>query len=379
MKKVVSLFLCLGLMVCNASAIWFDNSVAILKDSDIIVKDYNIQDNRYISRIDFITLICRAKGLKVDSDDRYDLRYQKVALDNGIIEDTNSDLNFLAGTISRFEACKLLYENNKDSLNVENIDILGDYLLDYKGIPNDYLESVMQLYVNGIVTGNSNQMFNGWDALTVGEAVTLIDRMYFIEHRVKPNLSEYKYLLGEYTTYTTNEANRNFNVKKAADTINGYIIEPHKQFSYNAIIGNAGKTEGYKTANVISGGKYVKGYGGGICQDATTLFNAALLANLQIDERHAHGLKSTYIKPGWDATVYYGSLDLKFTNIYDFPIKIVAYFDSSVNGVTFKLYGTEDVDLSGINLYVIGQGRNWTLYRENNGEVNYKTASVYKK
>lgn len=379
MKKIVSLLLCLGLIVCNASAVWFEGSVKNLKENDIIVKDYDIQDNRFISRIDFVTLICRAEGLKISSDERYDYRYQKVAVNNGIVYELSDDANYLAGTISRFEACKILYENNKDSLKIENVDIIEEYLLDFKTFPTEYKESVTQLFVNGIITGSTDGLFKGWDALTIGEAVTLINRMYYPENRVETKISEYKYLLGEYTTYTTNDSNRNFNVKKAADTINGIIVEPQEQFSYNAVIGNAGKAQGYKQANIISGGRYVKGYGGGICQDATTLYNAALLANLQIDERHAHGLKSTYIKPGWDATVYFGSLDFKFTNTYSFPIKIVSYFDNNVNGVTFKIYGTEDVDLSNINIYVKGSGKNWTLYREENGEVNYTTSSRYKK
>ncbi|MDY3929647.1 MAG: VanW family protein [Clostridia bacterium] len=135
--------------------------------------------------------------------------------------------------------------------------------------------------------------------------------------------------LGTYTTdFSNSSANRAHNVKKASDSIDGVILMPGDSFSYNNTIGNPSLKNGYKVASVFENGKSVEGVGGGVCQVSSTLYSAVLYADLSVTERHNHSLPVAYVPKGQDATVSYGSLDFKFKNSTDYPIKI----SSKVNG-----------------------------------------------
>lgn len=376
-RKISAFILCVLMLITTASATWCQPCIDKL-EADGIIPSIQFDANKYISRIDFVALVCKSKGLNASAEN-YGEGYRQLALNNGIVAEMANDPVTTAGTICRNEAALILYENYKNTMEVKNTAWMADSLNDYRDIPDTYKEAVSQLYLNGIISGRDDGKYHGWNALTVGEALTLIYKTKYPEYRTEHQLNDFKYMLSEYTTYTNNDSNRNFNINRAAESINGTMLNPGEQFSYNAVVGNAGKAQGYKQANIISGGKYVKGYGGGICQDATTLYNAALKANLQIDERHAHALKSTYIEPGWDATVYNGSLDLKFTNTQPYPIKIQGVYDDATKAVTFRIYCTEDIPLDNVNIYVTGKGRSWNLYREVDGVLNYTTHSTYRK
>ncbi|MEN6462403.1 MAG: VanW family protein [Syntrophomonas sp.] len=127
------------------------------------------------------------------------------------------------------------------------------------------------------------------------------------------------------------------NIKLAAATINNYFLAPGEAFSYNRIIGNPTSKKGYQAANVIIGGELVPGIGGGLCQISSTLYNAALLANLEILERHSHQLTVPYIDPGRDATVSYPYKNLSFRNNKNHYILITAGVDK--DELTIRLYG----------------------------------------
>ena len=115
---------------------------------------------------------------------------------------------------------------------------------------------------------------------------------------------------------------------------------PGEVFSYNQIVGERTIAAGYKEAGAYAGGKVVQDVGGGICQTSSTLYNAALLANLEIVERSNHQFLTSYVPAGRDATVSWGSIDFKFKNTMTYPIKIVA---SAKNGVcTMSIYGIKE-------------------------------------
>lgn len=131
--------------------------------------------------------------------------------------------------------------------------------------------------------------------------------------------------LARYTTnYDASNTNRDNNLKIAAEKLNGTIVSPGETFSYNKTIGARTIAAGFKEANAYSGGDVVLDVGGGICQLSSTLYNAVLLTNLKITERHNHSLTTSYIPAGRDATVAWGALDFKFENDRNFPIKIEA-------------------------------------------------------
>ena len=150
----------------------------------------------------------------------------------------------------------------------------------------------------------------------------------------KNKLSEYK------TSYNTTNENRETNLKLASEKVNGTIILPGEIFSYNKIVGQRTIANGYKEATVYSEGKVVNGIGGGICQLSSTLYNAAIYADLEITQRINHRFLTSYVTAGRDATVSWGTIDFCFKNTRKYPIKIVSTVKNGV--VTTAIYGTKE-------------------------------------
>jgi vancomycin resistance protein YoaR len=131
-------------------------------------------------------------------------------------------------------------------------------------------------------------------------------------------------ILSSYTTTFNNEdINRTDNIKLAALKTNGTILYPGNIFSFNEVVGPREKEYGFKEALEIVDGEFVPGVGGGICQVSSTLYNAVLLANLDIVERYNHSKPLSYVPLGQDATVAYDVLDFKFRNNTDGPLLIM--------------------------------------------------------
>ena len=155
------------------------------------------------------------------------------------------------------------------------------------------------------------------------------------------NIDVFPDLLAQYdTAYDVTNKNKANNLSIALSKINGVVLKPGETFSYNKTLGARTIENGYKEAAIYSNGKIVNGLGGGICQGSTTLYNAVIMANLEIVERQNHMFVPSYVKPGYDATVVYGSIDFKFKNTRNYPIKIVASANSGVARVS--IYGLYD-------------------------------------
>ncbi len=147
----------------------------------------------------------------------------------------------------------------------------------------------------------------------------------------------FKETLSKFTTiYDAGNTSRGTNIAIAARTINNTVILPGETFSYNKILGNTTKEKGYQLGTAYVGGKVVPAYGGGICQVSTTLYNAAIYANLEIIERYNHSYSVSYVSGSRDATVSYGGKDFKFKNSRTYPIKIVASAKNGVISVSLK-------------------------------------------
>lgn len=140
--------------------------------------------------------------------------------------------------------------------------------------------------------------------------------------------------------------NRIHNIVLAANRVNGVLVAPGEEFSFNKYLGDVSRYTGYKEAYIIQNGRTVLGDGGGVCQVSTTLFRAILNAGLPITERHAHAYRVGYYEqgfpPGLDATVYSPTVDLKFKN--DTPNYILVQDTVNLNNLqlTFTLYGKKD-------------------------------------
>lgn len=154
----------------------------------------------------------------------------------------------------------------------------------------------------------------------------------------------FPYLISSFTTrYDASNVNRSQNLAIATSKINGTVLMPGEEFSFNQVVGKRTIEEGYKDAKIYQDGKVVDGLAGGICQISSTLYNAVVQANLEIVERRNHSFTTSYVKAGRDATVVYGVIDFKFKNTRTYPIKIEGSVNSGI--AEFNIHGIkEDVE-----------------------------------
>lgn len=155
----------------------------------------------------------------------------------------------------------------------------------------------------------------------------------------------YPDVLGEKTTkFSTSSSNknRNVNLKVGTELINGYILLPGEQFSFNGHVNSTSTALGFKPANGYSGGKMKEMIGGGICQVSTTLYNAVIYSvNVDVNNRSSHSSTVSYVPKGLDCMINYGVTDFKFTNNTNYPIKIEGVFNSS-GKLTFRILGVNE-------------------------------------
>lgn len=154
----------------------------------------------------------------------------------------------------------------------------------------------------------------------------------------KDMLKEIKDKLGSFTTsFAGSSSGRKHNIILASSSINGKIVLPGEVFSFNETTGPRDANAGYKEAKIILAGDLTSGIGGGVCQVSTTLYNAVLLSDLYVEERHPHSIPATYVEKGLDATVAYDYLDFKFSNNTNYPV----YIHSEVkdDNLTITIFG----------------------------------------
>lgn len=153
-----------------------------------------------------------------------------------------------------------------------------------------------------------------------------------------------KEVIGTYTTYYNgSDKNKITNIKVSSKAISGKILAPGESFSFNGLAGPYTYDKGYKDGKAYVGGKLVDDVGGGICQVSSTLYNAALYAGLKITERYNHGMPVSYVPLGRDATIWYGSKDLKFKNTSSKHVYIqLTATDKSLTATIFGTKGEYD-------------------------------------
>lgn len=153
-----------------------------------------------------------------------------------------------------------------------------------------------------------------------------------VRNEVKPSITaaeakeKYK-VIGTFTTKTTDNKDRNTNISLAAQALDGLIVKPGEEFSFNNTTGNRTLEKGYKPAGAYVNGVLSEEPGGGVCQVSSTLYNAVIFAGLTTTERHAHSFEPSYVTPGEDAMVSYDGYagpDMKFVNTSDTAIAIRA-------------------------------------------------------
>jgi vancomycin resistance protein YoaR len=156
--------------------------------------------------------------------------------------------------------------------------------------------------------------------------------------RVKEVVAEFS------TTFNRGQTSRCENIRLAASKLNNVLLAPGEKVSFNDSVGRRTIAAGFKLAGVYINGRHDTGVGGGICQVSTTLYNAALFANLKIPQRRNHSLPVPYVPVGRDATVDYGNIDLVIENSFDHPIGIVSQYQPGK--LTFRILGSKTPGLS---------------------------------
>lgn len=144
-----------------------------------------------------------------------------------------------------------------------------------------------------------------------------------VYHQLKEKISE----VGSYQTpIVQSHEGRIFNIDLATSAIQYLVVQPQENFSFNDAVGPCTKERGYVEAPVIfqtpEGPVMDLGSGGGICQLSSTLYNAAVMAGMQIIERHPHSMPVSYVPRNQDATIVWGVKDLKFKNTRSYPVMI---------------------------------------------------------
>lgn len=150
-------------------------------------------------------------------------------------------------------------------------------------------------------------------------------------------------LLATYTTrYDASDVNRTTNLRLACNKLNDKVVLPGETFSYNKTLGERTIAAGYKNAKIYQSGQVVDGLGGGICQISSTLYNAVLLANLDVVERSNHQFVTSYAPAGRDATVVYGLTDFKFKNTRNYAVRLRASVSGGI--ATVSVYGIKETE-----------------------------------
>lgn len=148
-------------------------------------------------------------------------------------------------------------------------------------------------------------------------------------------------VLGSYSTkYSAGNSNRINNLINGTNRISGTVLMPGEQFSVNKGLGERTEANGYSSAGQYVNNELTDGVGGGICQVSTTLYNAVLIAELQVDERYPHSLTVSYVNLGRDAAIAGDYMDFKFTNNTNYPIYISGY--AGGGSVSFAIYGHDE-------------------------------------
>ena len=137
-------------------------------------------------------------------------------------------------------------------------------------------------------------------------------------------------LISQYETWSGNTWEGNMNMTVAMESMNGSIIRNGEVFSFNEKTGNSNLVEnGYYSAGVIVNGRSADGIGGGICQAATTIYNAAIRADMTVVEREPHTWPSVYVPVGIDSSIDYGNIDMKFQNNTGHDVYLICYMDGA--------------------------------------------------
>ncbi|MBQ3276080.1 MAG: VanW family protein [Oscillospiraceae bacterium] len=167
------------------------------------------------------------------------------------------------------------------------------------------------------------------------------------------------------TSLAGSTKNRISNVKKACEILDGIMLMPGEEFSYNDTIGQRTEEAGWLPAPAYANGEVRQENGGGICQVSSTLYNAVAYSNLRVLERECHQFQVGYLPAGMDATVSWGWPNFRFMNTKQYPIMIHAWVDDETNECCIQILGTDYE-----HIFVIMRFNQWKTYDQSGEYVD---------
>lgn len=303
----------------------------VLKNIDLTLNDRCLDDTYSLDEKNGKLLIVNGK---TGNSINYEVEKQDILIAFESAEKQPYDLKIEKREPIKIDANKIYLDVKRDA---------KDAYIDTSVSPQKYVEEVVgyDFDVNKlkeVLSLEENQQ----------EGKTIEFQIKVIEPKVKLSdiTSELcKDKLAGYTTYfPAGSYARSNNLKIALSYMNGKVVLPGEVYSYNQNIGDTTASKGYQGAATFKGGTTVNEMGGGICQTVSTLYNVVLMADLEVTERHQHGLPVGYVPPSRDATVYSPVLDFKFKNNRTTPVKIVTSFTYG-GSLNVSIYGTkQDTD-----------------------------------
>lgn len=352
------------------------NKISGASGYQIYTYDYNTQTYKYLIRIAPNQSTYTVKNLNAATNYYYKIRAYKTVAKNTYYYGAFSDFTNICTSPNRVNL-KSVYKTGPNSIYVSwNTLKCTGYQIYYSSDPtfktdnhcirvngrskNSYTIKGVSRYRNYYVrvrayTICKNIQYSGYMSYYLGTA--------------------YSYLYSSYTSSYVNNYNRTQNLIISSRAISGTIIQPGETFSFNRVVGPRTSAKGYRNAPVFSGNSVVNGIGGGICQVASTMFNCALYANVDIVERHQHNQRVNYVPLGRDAAISGTEQDFRWKNTTGYPIKVVM----TVSGgrINCSFYTPTKVKPASVSLKVSQSGKNFTMRRYVGGRVNYSCYSYY--
>ena len=274
-------------------------------DSNIFSVNARINNlNRNGTRLDKIDIINKLIKINIEPEIAFNYIYLGF----------NNKLNKIQKNIEKSpKDAEISIKNNKINIKNEITGIKLNKYLFYNNLINKYLNEGKIIHINiPVIVSKPN--------------IT------------RDDLQKYTYKRSEFSTsIASSSSGRKFNIRKALNAINGTCLNKTEKFSFNKVVGRRTADRGYKNAKVILDGEFVEGVGGGVCQVSSTLYNAVLLAGLNVTSSQKHSQRVGYVKAGFDAMVNYGSSDLVFENNTEGDIYILCKYTSDI--ITISIYG----------------------------------------
>lgn len=307
---------------------------------------------------------------EVDTDNEV-IRYKKISPDVKISED-----DLYNRIIKAFKAKQhvLDYMPPTNRLMMPDFQALHDSVFAEKAdaVFTEKFEITPEVLGVDFDVAGAEEIWTGAGLGDTAEIPLAITKPGVLAAELEPQL--FRDLLGSYSTsFDGSTEERIGNLRLIAEKLDGYIIYPGDEFSYNDVVGERTAEAGFKEAAAYDGEEVVQQIGGGVCQGSSTLHAAALLAQMTITVRSAHNFNPGYLPPSLDATVSWPTPHFKFKNEkWDHPVKIHSYINEEAKTINMELWGT-NTDGSHIEIKTY----QWPFFHEKYPEVQTMLGGRY--